>query len=330
MSRVHNQYLDSVCFLYPSKTDAEKGTTYGGSGFFIAAPFSTNSRNHYYIVTNKHVIQHGNLTVRLETTNNDFAYWESEKRDWLLSDTDDLAIAHWVPGPNIKYRPIQRGGDYTEFLEKDWISPDGFGSGDDVFMIGRFVTHEGEQISIPTVRYGVLSISSTVSILNDATNQNQESLIVEARSIKGYSGSPVFITRIPVSHDDEKERHDALRHLFGPFLLGINWGYNVLPIEAKILNKKTKKPTGKELLQLYTNTGMMNIVPAWKLVDLLESKQATDQQQQIEEEDIMSRKGYAETASNEPEKPLTKANLNGLEKVSHPKRRPRGSKKNRT
>lgn len=333
MSRVHSKYLNSVCFLYPSRDDAEKGTAYGGSGFFIANPSATKTRNHYYIVTNKHVIQGGNVCVRLETNSGKIDPWQTTLDNWEKSDTDDIAIAHWEPGHDHKFMAIQRGGDLTEFLDETQISPDQLGAGDELFMIGRFVTHKGEQISIPTVRFGNLSIGSTVSVLNDKTNQNQESLIAEVRSMKGYSGSPVFISRYAPGSDRDLNQVDPLRRLFGPWLLGIMWGNNLLPIEAQAWDKKLRKPKGKTFLQLQPNTGMVNIVPVWKLAALLDSPKVIEAQQAIEDGDMMSKKGYVEPASHDKEIPFTRDDfMHDLNKVVRKKpkvsRKKRGKKKN--
>ncbi len=320
MPRIDEQYLNSVCFLYPSKAEARKGTKYGGSGFFISAPSKTRKCLHYYIVTNKHVIDGGNLTVRLETTDGKDDYLETKNDEWIKAKDDDIATLHWTPGCNHKFRAIKRGGDKTEFLDKDWISADGLGSGDDVFMIGRFITHKGEQIDIPTTRFGTLSAGRTVSILNSETSQNQESLIVEVRSMKGYSGSPVFIYRPPYHYDPVKV--GVIPELFGPWLLGIMWGYNVLPIKAEQMTTKTKKPTGRTYWQLHPNTGMMNVVPVWKLANLLDSPEVTKAQEQFENEDIMSNKEYAEAASDNKERQFTRDDYTRkLNKVVRKKRR---------
>src|SRR5207244_524977 len=136
---------------------------------------------------------------------------------------------------DLAVRPLQTTNIRTmtpdNFLTDKIIERYGIGVGDEVFMIGRFVNHEGRQKNTPTVRFGNLAMMPHEKILDEETGLKQESFLIETRSIPGCSGAPVFIwvapyygvrTRIPPHRYDPRERWPVIgkSELMGPWLLG--------------------------------------------------------------------------------------------------------------
>ena len=72
------------------------------------------------------------------------------------------------------------------------------GPGDDVFFVGRFISQQGQQRNTPTVRQGVISMLPHEKVPS-WEGTPVDSFLVEARSLSGYSGSPVFLNRQPGS-----------------------------------------------------------------------------------------------------------------------------------
>src|SRR5262249_40211739 len=64
--RILNQELDCTVFLYPDEAAAKGGSDIGGSGFIVGVPIpeAGEGRSGNWLVTNKHVIEHGAWTVR--------------------------------------------------------------------------------------------------------------------------------------------------------------------------------------------------------------------------------------------------------------------------
>jgi hypothetical protein len=98
----------------------------------------------------------------------------------------------------------------------------------------------------------------------------QESFLVEARAISGFSGSPVFLMLMRLYNRQGGNWPPGGRDVMS--LLGIVWGYikNWEPV---------CDPRGKPLgdgSQVFHNTGMMGVVPAWKLQEILDSKEVQD------------------------------------------------------
>ena len=68
MSRISDQILDSVVYLYRSAESAALGESTGGSGFLIGVPSERHEgQAHCYVVTNLHVINQGYAVVRITT-----------------------------------------------------------------------------------------------------------------------------------------------------------------------------------------------------------------------------------------------------------------------
>jgi hypothetical protein len=142
------------------------------------------------------------------------------------------------------------------------------GVGDEVYLIGRFINHEGKVRNTPSARFGNISMMPGEPIYIDARTPPQESFAVEIRSMCGYSGPPVFVH----TNTARNYRPSAM----GPdALLGIHWGNISEPwrVETKIVKQSTLAALAaneKEVDLVYANTGMNGVVPAWRLMELLE------------------------------------------------------------
>ena len=128
-------------------------------------------------------------------------------------------------------------------------------------MVGRFIARDETQSNVPVVRFGYIS-SAKSELIDQGEDRGcfrQESFLVECHSVSGSSGSPVFVW-IPEErafkssfHSNEKFEQQTMsalrRERFPPreFLLGIDWGH---------LDEKNP-------------AGMAGVVPAWKLLELL-------------------------------------------------------------
>jgi hypothetical protein len=277
MPRIPDEWLDCSIYLYGSEADAYKGIRTGGSGFLLG--FDSDSLpglQYVYAVTNAHVIEGGSCTVRLNTKDGAFDVRDLDERHWIIPDSkDDIAICVMsVLDLKIhKYKCVPKAMIAT----KEVMAEFAIGPGDETFTIGRFINADGLQRNLPTVRFGNLAQMPGEPIKQDRLIAGlmkpfeQESFLIESKSISGFSGSPVFVTMSPFA-----PRPDGKQHSWKTHLLGVSWGYimdwesvraaNGYPIDAKVR----------------VNTGMMGVVPAWKLYELLMrpdmvKKRATDE-----------------------------------------------------
>ncbi len=113
----------------------------------------------------------------------------------------------------------------------------------------------------------------------------QESFLVEALSISSYSGSPVYVyfpqqVDSTINPEIKKMVTDGKLKLpgvsskrvnipmqIGPWLLGVDFCH--IRCDEPLWSKITKKPISDDSF-IKSNTGMMGVVPAWKLHEILE------------------------------------------------------------
>lgn len=99
----------------------------------------------------------------------------------------------------------------------------------------------------------------------------QESFLVEARSLAGYSGSPVFVYK---SAGMDLDTGEVKPHVSASvFLLGVDWCH--LSKRDPVLedDKKTRVQPSKWVRQ---NTGMAGVIPAWKIAELLNDSEVLE------------------------------------------------------
>lgn len=262
--RISDDFIDCCIYLYASQSDAEAGQKTGGSGFLVGVPTTKIKNGHWiYAVTNRHVIEKGNTVVRFNTVDGKTDTFDLNEQSWHFHhDGDDLAICGLSSIDSKIYRAkFVTAQDH--FITKDLVHELNVGPGDDVFVVGRFINQEGRQCNSPSARFGNIAQMPPEPIrLSRGTGFfEQESFVVEAKSIGGYSGSPVFVGFNPLLERPERPGKATNR----AYLLGVCWGY---------INDWTPlcDANGEPLpsgYQVRSNTGMMSVVPAWKLHEML-------------------------------------------------------------
>lgn len=274
MARIFDSLLDAIVYLYPDERSAMEGERIGGTGFLLSEPLPNNRDiRQYYVVTNKHVVDGGSSVVRLNTLTGTITTISlDERRWWSLPDESDIVIQAVYPEDEIHHYAILPS---ECLLTKELVAKHGIGPGDDTFVLGRFVNHEGKQKNLPTARFGNIAQMPHEAVVADGLIP-QESLLVESRSIAGYSGSPVFV-QIP-SWSLRPGTKNISSDAFGPWLLGIAWC--MVPGWDPVCT-----PNGKPVstgLMVPANTGMMGVIPAWKIRELLDRPEVAQERIEIE------------------------------------------------
>ena len=272
MPRVDDLFLDCTFYVYRSAVDATSGElgTDGASGFWISVDLEINKGwSQGYAVTNSHVIRNAGLNpvIRVNLRDGGFDLLATNAASWKHHpDGCDIAALAIEPNPS-GHRVVCVPDDLL--ITRQAIQAHNIGPGDETFMVGRFVNHEGKQKNTPALRFGNLAMMPEEPI-RDSNGILQESFLVECRSIPGYSGSPVFVYIPPGA-----PRPSSLGWLSpafgssmvkGPWLLGIDWCHlnNLEPIMERGGN--TRAP-GDYVVK--SNTGMAGVIPAWKITELL-------------------------------------------------------------
>ncbi len=198
----------------------------GASGCLMV--MFTDKQMHYYVVTNMHVIKGGACVVKVLFNQREPLIIDKTEDDWLTDELpDDLAIVSLDKNPC--QEPICEG----HFLNDDDISRFDIGIGDDVFMVGRF----WGQNEASVVRFGNIAAWPARMVEHELLGK-QESILVEMRSLSGYSGSPVFLYILPgireanmwipdktIPDEFGYATYRAPTERFQLFFLGIDWGH---------------------------------------------------------------------------------------------------------
>ncbi|HXO29141.1 MAG TPA: hypothetical protein VOA80_17460 [Thermoanaerobaculia bacterium] len=116
----------------------------------------------------------------------------------------------------------------------------------------------------------------------------QESFLVECRSLAGSSGSPVFV---------QWSIHDRLlpngvpmfQKEGGPWLLGIVWGHLILVDPDFEYVRDNQGEILPEKLKVRVNTGIMQVVPAWKIREILDLPELQEKRR-LEEVELVKQK----------------------------------------
>jgi len=263
---IPRQWLDAIVYLYPSDEAADSGAPYGASGFLMTvdpAPGLPPASGHLYVVTNAHVIEGGCDVLRVNTHAGHHYTMPMSRDGWFLHpDGDDLALA-----PLGLNKALLR---YTyvpfEMAVPKVIMDDGhLGIGDEAFFIGRYVYRDGRASNTPAARFGAIAQVGGDPIFQKERGFRQESILVEAHSLSGFSGSPVFAyrgARFAPAEGDPNRASIIPQVGTRVYLLGVDWGSD--PWTADVLDKGTHEAV-EPGQYVQASSGMSMIVPAWKL-----------------------------------------------------------------
>ena len=263
--------LNCVFYLYPTLNSAKKREQIGGTGFFVTIPLETNKAwLQVYAVTNRHcVVKAGDkLVLRINKAGGLLDFVETKTSDWIQHPIlYDVAVLPFDLSPDHK---VQAVATNHFLLTQNWAANVGIGPGDDVFMVGRFISQDGRQQNLPAVRFGNIARMNSEPI-QDEYGIKQDSFLVEMRSISGFSGSPVFVFINPMlarpPHWWTKGITVYSQFQHGPWLLGIDWGH--VPTFHSVLTANREDAVDPpEWVQ--ANSGMAAVIPAWRLQEILD------------------------------------------------------------
>lgn len=301
---IPNFYFSLVVYIYPTPKMAEDNESLGGSGFLIGVAADNNDGWYLYAVTNRHVIEgiknksSKECGVRFNTKDNKTDVVPIPVERWIYHpDGDDLAVCLLKPSTNWNYGFITedwllrdefiRGDIFSDWnspptviidMEKNgdeekWKEVHQMGIGDETITVGRFIKHAGTTLNYPVVRKGHIAMLPFEPIQQAGRDFKQDSFLVETYSIGGFSGSPVFVqTACNVRNKTPTSNGTAFQQKM--FLLGIDWGH--FDFEGDLIDPQTG--------EVKTPSGMMCVVPAWKLQELLHTTELVMQRKELDKE----------------------------------------------
>jgi Trypsin-like peptidase domain len=281
MLRISTKVLDAVFYLYDSESDAKNGENFGGTGFLVAVPSERFHKTAYlYAVTNWHIACRGSSVVRLNTLDGktDIIPYGPEQWEFDASKGYDIAVVS-IP---IRHDFHRYAFVSTKtFVTKEIMQQEELGPGEDVFMVGRFVDHDGgATVNVPSVRFGNISIMPT--LIEQPTGKKTKCFCLDLHSRPGYSGSPVFVYRTPgydlteIAEGNElKDRSFLLSGVNYIGFLGIHFAHPEIweiteqkpaQFQREAISRNPLITDGKYVKGL---SGMTCVLPAWNIMEVL-------------------------------------------------------------
>jgi hypothetical protein len=233
---------------------------------------------HVYAVTNWHVaVREGFSVIRLMRRDGTPDILDLDPSDWEFDPAGhDIAVCYLVNVTGETHR-VSFASTTKHFLIDQPIVPP-LGVGEDVFMIGRFVDHDGSDMNRPTVRFGNISMLAA-PLQQPNGNTKRDTYCLDMHSRSGYSGSPVFVYRTPdFDLSSNPKSNDKMLAL-----LGIHWAQFREPWE---LIRKTDKPSeavGPDTEHVIGLSGMTCVAPASYILSLLDRPDMKQKRQTLEE-----------------------------------------------
>ncbi len=287
MPRVPRRLLDAVAYIYPTTEAANDGTPGGSTGFLISVSFESPqfpNLAHLYLVTNAHcVTPEPSVAVRFNTKSGGTEVVAINRDQWIFHPEGDDIAAVAIDLDQAIYRLSDVP---AEILMTEEQRNADFGVGDECFVIGRNVGLEGKRTNTPTARFGAVSMMAPEPVYQPLRARAQDSIVVEAKSLGGYSGAPAFVHQSPPITEPVRkgmERWPVVVQSYsqsGFAMLGVTWGH----INGPAVIEGPAHDLPKSERALLVNSGMMLVVPAWKIrelldVDILASARRSDEQE---------------------------------------------------
>jgi hypothetical protein len=268
------------CVMFLGYRMASGETRLAGTAFLVGRELPDGT-SFAYLVTAKHVISGiqslglPDVLVRLNMTGGDARWFATRVGEWVVNPSDpsvDLAVLPRVSLPidvdHLKY-PTDR------FLTADIVAAERVGVGTDVFLTGLFVKHAGSSRSVPIVRSGTVAAMPGEPV--PTSLGSTEAYLIEARSLGGLSGSPVFanLGTVRVVNGTIQVANDPV-----VYLLGVVHGH---------FDMRDQGGDGEPLdwaARERINMGIAVVTPVERLAELLRHPVIATEDQRIYEQEL--------------------------------------------
>jgi hypothetical protein len=276
-----------VAFLGVQSTKDPNGIHWGGTAFFVFHPGPRQKLPFLYLVTARHVVDQlkklGEFYIRTNAKKGEaFIIKCDDGANWQLHPEDQSADVAVLPIPLIQELMDQMDISPLPtpcfFNEADRMKT-GIGEGSEIIIMGLFSKHAGKAKNMPLIRSGNVAMFPEERIpVTDFGDM--EAYVIEARSIGGLSGSPVFVIQVAPLQ--------LTLHLLG--LIQGHWD-----VSRDSMIDVTSQDAGS---QARVNMGVAIVTPAKKILEVLNCQALASIREQVE-------KQWIEQNSPTPDLPVT-------------------------
>jgi hypothetical protein len=198
-------YVDDAvrqCVLFLGNKDEKTGRFIPRATAFVVSILEGDI-GFRYLVTAEHAIsafaeKGWEMHLRSNLTNGGVREDSWAKAHWYFHPdigSTDVAVATIDFHPDEEFKNIVlRGGSPERGVAgtAEYLMENRLGVGDEIFIVGLFKSHHGRKRNVPIVRTGNLAMMRGEPVHAGHCGYT-DAYLVEARSIAGLSGSPVFI-----------------------------------------------------------------------------------------------------------------------------------------
>jgi hypothetical protein len=291
--RVPDEVLKSVVFLGKREYKGSKEVLeFGATAFLVQVPFERADEGGYlYLATAHHAAEKlagRDFEIRINVRGGHAALLKGHEgvKWWYHPDRSvDVAVLDFNPPPEADFKAIPT----SMFLTGNPDLEHGIGPGSEVFITGLFTKLKGTGKNIPIVRTGNVAIVPDEPLpgtqIGNWTGESEVCLI-EARSIGGLSGSPVFVREditfsAPTYRSVEPFHVPVTGQKPCYWFLGLMHGHwEILPERKNDFLMQTTK-RNKDTV----NLGIAVVVPARKILEVLNLPELVEQRRTAEKDD---------------------------------------------
>jgi hypothetical protein len=167
-------------------------------------------------------------------------------------------------GSPVDFQTIGLNGDGSFIAETEWNDRHA-GLGTEVAIVGLFRSHYGQKHNVPIIRVGNIASLPNEPVFTSYAGYI-DAYLVEARSIAGLSGSPVFVVPNPVTV--------SLPQVSA--LLGLMHGhFDVRNLNEDVVVEDENEVTGG------IHTGIGVVIPAKKILETVEHPDLVEKRKEI-------------------------------------------------
>jgi hypothetical protein len=293
--RIPNRVLDCVSFffVYGSRSGLADVADHGGTGFFVSVTGAHDAIRHMYLVTAKHVAveapKAGDGRVFLRYTSAEGHGIEpievvSDKWKFHPDPSVDVAVMHFDSYAVVKKdrwvlpRPIT----LSAFLTGEKINKYKVGIGDELTVVGLFRQRPGIGQNIPIVRHGIISAMPGEPIPDSDAGPPFIAFLAEIRSIRGLSGSPVFVNLALGRNADGSINEGGSLALIGL----VRGHFEIRRTKGKVFDREM---TDDELDLLAVNSGIAMVTPISAVTDILNDEDFVSERQENDRVQLMGK-----------------------------------------
>lgn len=261
------------CVAFVALQMADETFRLVGTVFFIVR--DKQKHNYSYAVTAKHVIEGvknkglEKVFLKLNLTDGQSGLFATNISDWIYHNDKNVDIAIHPIGLQSNFDHLL----YPEsaFATSEFINKNEIDVGDEVIITGLFKHHHGTTRNLPIVRIG--NISAMVGERIQTKETLMDGYLIEARSIGGLSGSPVFINLGIV-----RKLGGQIKHCQGDDfhnLLGLIYGHydsNVGQIDQANTDSNENERV---------NTGIAIVTPVTKIIDMFNQDNVKEHEKKV-------------------------------------------------